>query len=384
MLRVEGNTRTVKPEFVGYRLGEQVPIQYRLPLPGSDQTISVEELPEVTFDEKGTPGLVRRYRTQDVPKTADVPLRISLRSIPPLQHIQTTGAFVHSDTSQVSRQPSSSYRITGPFRFQGNAVTHLTTFFNRRGQSSAAERQPGVSTSEAVSSSDDGEALYQARCACCNQQDGGGLSGVYPPLASSKWVMGDKGHLGLILLNGMTGTVEVDGAISSGVMPSWASSKNDEELAGVAVRRRGGLGGNWVQPGKRRSGLQRLTYSCTSTFEMLSVQARPTGLAVNFTEPLAATEGAEPEDYHVQQWHYKPTENYGGPKLGQETLRVESVQVKDNRRHVRLEIPRVDDEHVVYLRLQKDAFRSDAGRELWSTEAWYTMNERPRAPSAAE
>jgi cytochrome c len=141
----------------------------------------------------------------------------------------------------------------------------------------------------------------------------------------------------------------------------------------------GGIGstGNWGQTGKRRFGLQRLTYNGRPAFEMLAVRARTNGLEVELTEPLAEGSGWDPESWQVTQWRYEATPSYGGPKLDERELPVLSASVAPDARHVFLELPGLAPDHVVHLRIV-DPFVSAAGRPLWSTEAWYTLNRIPR------
>jgi cytochrome c len=135
--------------------------------------------------------------------------------------------------------------------------------------------------------------------------------------------------------------------------------------------------GNWGQDEKLWYGLQRLAYNQQSTFEMLAVRARTNGVEVEFTEPLRDGDGWDPAHYAVQQWWYKPTVNYGGPKMDLEDLPVASASVSADRKKVFLEIPGLKSGHVVYLRLQNLPV-SDLGHELWTTETWYTLNAIPQ------
>lgn len=82
----------------------------------------------------------------------------------------------------------------------------------------------------------DGAAIFADRCAACHQADAEGAPGVAPPLRSSVWpVLGETAprYISLILLNGLTGRLEVDGQVFNGGMPTHASLSN-EELAAVA------------------------------------------------------------------------------------------------------------------------------------------------------
>ncbi|MCC6463291.1 MAG: DUF1080 domain-containing protein [Saprospiraceae bacterium] len=134
--------------------------------------------------------------------------------------------------------------------------------------------------------------------------------------------------------------------------------------------------GNWSQADKLWYGLQRLKYNGNSVFEMLAVRAKSNGLELEFTEPLRTGDGWNPADYLVKQWWYKPTNQYGGPKMDEEGLKVVSASVSADRKKVFLQIEGIKPGHVVYLRLRNLPL-SDLGHEIWTTEAWYTMNAIP-------
>ncbi|MEZ4883597.1 MAG: family 16 glycoside hydrolase [Chitinophagales bacterium] len=140
----------------------------------------------------------------------------------------------------------------------------------------------------------------------------------------------------------------------------------------------GGIGssGNWQHTGGLWYGLQRMAYKEDRTFEMLAVRVKSNGFEIEFTEPLRNGDGWNTSDYQAKQWWYKPTEDYGGPKLDEETLPIQSVQVSEDRKKVFLELKNIKAEHVVYLRIA-NPFISEKGHELWSSEAWYTLNAIP-------
>ena len=134
--------------------------------------------------------------------------------------------------------------------------------------------------------------------------------------------------------------------------------------------------GNWSQADKLWYGLQRLKYNGASTFEMLAVRAKSNGLELEFTEALRKGDGWNPDDYLVKQWWYKPTNQYGGPKMDEQLLKVTSASVSADRKKVFLHIEGIRPGHVVYLRLRNLPL-SELGHEIWTTEAWYTMNAIP-------
>lgn len=140
----------------------------------------------------------------------------------------------------------------------------------------------------------------------------------------------------------------------------------------------GGIGnpGNWAQPDKLWYGLQRLKYNGKPTFEMLAVRAKSDGVEIEFTEPLRERDGWDVSDWEVRQWRYVPTKDYGGPKVDNVALKVEGAYVSADRKKVSLKLQGMKAGHVVYIHM-KDRYISEAGRALWTTEAWYTMNNIP-------
>ena len=81
----------------------------------------------------------------------------------------------------------------------------------------------------------DGQQIYQEHCETCHGAEGQGVPGVYPPLAGSGWVTGDKGRLLRIILHGMQGEMEVSGTTYSNRMPAWGSILDDDQVAQVAT-----------------------------------------------------------------------------------------------------------------------------------------------------
>ena len=136
-----------------------------------------------------------------------------------------------------------------------------------------------------------------------------------------------------------------------------------------------GMVGGWSWKGKQY-GLQRMKYNGKLTFEMLAVRAKPRGFEIEFTEPLKSGKAMQLSGVLIQQWWYLPTANYGGPKMDLEKLKVTRVTVSNYLKKVYLEIPDVKKRHVIYFRLPEN-LESASGQRLWSSEAWYTLNNIP-------
>ncbi|RYD74440.1 MAG: cytochrome c, partial [Verrucomicrobiaceae bacterium] len=56
-----------------------------------------------------------------------------------------------------------------------------------------------------LASAERGEKIYVERCAMCHQVTGQGVPPVFPPLAGSEWVSGDRSRLIKVLAEGLSG-----------------------------------------------------------------------------------------------------------------------------------------------------------------------------------
>jgi mono/diheme cytochrome c family protein len=86
-----------------------------------------------------------------------------------------------------------------------------------------------------------GKKVYLEQCLTCHQADGGGVSNMSPPLIKTKWVLGDKTTLILIVLKGMKSGVEIDGDSYHGVMASH-DFLTDQQIADVLTYVRNSFG----------------------------------------------------------------------------------------------------------------------------------------------
>ena len=138
-----------------------------------------------------------------------------------------------------------------------------------------------------------------------------------------------------------------------------------------------GVSGNWGHYGKLNYGLQRLEYNGGSTFEMLRINALSNGFEIELTEPLAQDVNVGPEHMEVETWYYLPTPEYGGPKLGKAKMQLSRIQLSKNRKKLFVPLKGLKENHMVYFHLNPE-LKSDSGKSLWTTEAWYTLNKIPK------
>jgi mono/diheme cytochrome c family protein len=88
---------------------------------------------------------------------------------------------------------------------------------------------------------DDGGILFENFCAGCHV-DASGTRGENPPLHGSSWVVGPEQRLTKIVLHGVRGPIDVNGAMYDLHMPPHGHLLNDAQTASLVryVRRRFG------------------------------------------------------------------------------------------------------------------------------------------------
>jgi nitrite reductase (NO-forming) len=94
-----------------------------------------------------------------------------------------------------------------------------------------------------------GKLVFMQTCAVCHQTQGQGLPQVFPPLASSDFLMADKARSIRIVLRGTSGPIMVNGTTYDSVMPPVVQL-TDEQVAHVLtyVRNSWGNTGEAVSP----------------------------------------------------------------------------------------------------------------------------------------
>jgi mono/diheme cytochrome c family protein len=122
---------------------------------------------------------------------------------------------------------SVNFFVGGPFPFPWSADAPL----------SAVVRAVAVAPKEP----EGGEGVYKAICITCHQPDGKGMPGAFPPLAGSSWVVGDPETPIRIVIKGLGGPIDVNGAAFNSLMPPPAGL-DDKKIADVLTFVRSSFG----------------------------------------------------------------------------------------------------------------------------------------------
>lgn len=96
--------------------------------------------------------------------------------------------------------------------------------------------QPGLQKSIIA-----GKIVFKKYCISCHQADGGGVPNMNPPLIQTTFVLGDKGKLIKIVLNGLK-NVDIDGDSYNNPMPALGTVLKDQQIADVLTYVRNSFG----------------------------------------------------------------------------------------------------------------------------------------------
>jgi len=96
-----------------------------------------------------------------------------------------------------------------------------------------SEAGPGTED-PAAKAAKEGMAVFLAQCAPCHQADGNGVSGQFPPLAGSEWVVAEgPNRIIRIVLNGLSGPIQVKGSDYNAAMNAFRDSLDDKQIANI-------------------------------------------------------------------------------------------------------------------------------------------------------
>ncbi|MEM7657772.1 MAG: family 16 glycoside hydrolase [Bacteroidota bacterium] len=126
----------------------------------------------------------------------------------------------------------------------------------------------------------------------------------------------------------------------------------------------------WDLPGHLNAGLEQITFAEGSTFEMSRITARSNGISIEFSEAIAPGYGERLSDYRIMGWE----PNSGGAQLL--PIEISGLALSEDRRRLDVQLSGLKAGMVLFVRILQP-FPSEDNQSLWSTEAWYNMNQVP-------
>lgn len=101
---------------------------------------------------------------------------------------------------------------------------------------------PAAAAADDATATVSGRDAFAGNCSACHGAQGQGTPGTYPPLAGNPDLTKDPAFPVLVVLNGLNGPIEVDGASYHGTMPPFGHLA-DADIAAIVNYVRGTLAG---------------------------------------------------------------------------------------------------------------------------------------------
>lgn len=187
-------------------------------------------------------------------------------------------------------------------------------------------------------------------------------------------LVGDQGHSKImrVFLEKVNGAYQ--GAcfpfregFSSGILRTiWGS---DGSLF-VGMTSRG-----WDATGPEPFGLQRLTWTGKTPFEIKAMRALSNGFELEFTQPVDKKVAANTGSYQMTGFIYSYHRSYGSPAINQQACPVLKAEVSEDGRKVRLYVKGLREGYV--HELKAEGVKSQNGNPLLHSTAYYTLNYLP-------
>lgn len=122
---------------------------------------------------------------------------------------------------------------------------------------------------------------------------------------------------------------------------------------------------------------------------MLAIRDIENGFEIEFFRPVSK-DLLIVENFNAKQWTYVPTNGYGGPDFGTETLKVTSLEISEDGKKVRLTIPGIRSNLPPFI--EKNGYTNQnvgwvvqidlKNINLWQNSAWYTVHKHRGSPAS--
>jgi hypothetical protein len=132
----------------------------------------------------------------------------------------------------------------------------------------------------------------------------------------------------------------------------------------------------WGSRGTKPWGLERCVWTGAMPFEIHSLQATPNGFRLRFTKPVDRASAADPASYACKTYTYELHERYGSDEMDTKPATVKSATASDDGLTVDLVLDGVREGYV--HELVAAGVRSSDGLPLLHSDAYYTLNRRPK------
>ncbi|MCI4667354.1 MAG: hypothetical protein MRZ79_04275 [Bacteroidia bacterium] len=132
----------------------------------------------------------------------------------------------------------------------------------------------------------------------------------------------------------------------------------------------------WGSAGTKNSGLEYMSWTGRTPFEMKHVKAMPDGFEIEFTLPVDKKIANDLDSYTGRSYLYKYHPVYGSPPIEDQELKIKGVKVSEDGMKVRIVVENLRQYflHEIFAEGLRDANNS---WPLLHSKAYYTLNAIP-------
>lgn len=135
----------------------------------------------------------------------------------------------------------------------------------------------------------------------------------------------------------------------------------------------------WNSAGTRSFGLERIRWTGTVPFEILTMRVQPDGWLLEFTQPIDAASAQRIESYAGTSYTYTYQRKYGSLEIDPQPVVITAAELLPDGKSVRLRCTGMRKGFV--HRLATPGIRSRDGAQVANPVAHYTLNRIPSAES---
>lgn len=193
-------------------------------------------------------------------------------------------------------------------------------------------------------------------------------------------LVGDQGHSKImrVALEKVNG--EYQGAcfpfregFSSGVL-RFAWGTDGSLFVGMTSR-------GWASTGEDMYGLQKLSWTGKTPFEIKTMKAMSNGFELEFTEPVQKAIAENPASYSMTSFIYSYHRSYGSPIIQQQNCEIVGASLSEDGRKVKLYVEGLREGYI--HEIKANGILSRNGKSLLHPVGYYTLNNIPEGESTA-
>ena len=134
----------------------------------------------------------------------------------------------------------------------------------------------------------------------------------------------------------------------------------------------------WNSLGNRSYGMEKLTWTGETPFEMQRINALHNGFRISFTKPVSKNLSITPDQIGIRSYTYHYHASYGSDEIQESHLEIAGIALTSDRKSLDVQVKGLREGFVHEIELA--GFEAADGTKLLHPTAAYTLNKTPKKP----